>query len=246
MLPSGLLFLCRILWIPVTSVDTDDTDGICSCLWGNVRHNSGCTPTSAAPHAFSFTLLGYDAVMVTQTNATTQTGSLFLSPVPLTTIEVDFDATQEFRIIAKNRDAITANNTSESGILTGQLVIDPATDLPDLATFFVTDVNIYGGTLEVGVETPDPETTLAKDLPVWNDVAVTEIMWGHDVTPNSEADTGTTTISPINSGLKYTTTLPTREGHCVRYPACSCSLLIDMLNGIYLRMMVNLTMSLTE
>ncbi len=171
------------------TVDADASDGATHVFGVTASPVPTTAPDSANPQMFSFTLLGYDAVMVTQTDAEAQSGTLFISPVPLTTIEVDFEADQAFRIIAKNEDAITATNTSESGILAGEAaIIDPAADLPDLATFFVTDVNIYGGTLEVGVATGDPETTLAKDLPMWNDVVVTEIMWGHDITPNNPAD----------------------------------------------------------
>ena len=111
---------------------------------------------------------------------------------------------RDFAVIAKHKASVEAENATDDGIT---VAIVEQQLLPDLAHFFNTDVQIFGGTLEVMLLVGNP--TLIPDgsqvaaapaanllwgtnnrgtLPNWNDLVVTEIMWGHDKTPQDPAD----------------------------------------------------------
>ncbi len=118
-------------------------------------------------------------------------------------------ADNAFVVVAKDEASVVANNATDDGVLEPPADVVQNTLLPDLAHFFNTDVDIFGGTLEVLVKDrieligTAPNTAQVGPMYEWNDIVVTEIMWGHDQTPADPADPGApadrTTQGPHNS-----------------------------------------------
>ena len=103
-------------------------------------------------------------------------------------------ADNAFVVVAKNMGAVKADNATDDGVLEPPANVVQNRFLPDLAHFFNSDVDIFGGTLEVLVKDSiqlvgdDPNTAKVGPSRKWNDIVVTEIMWGHDQTPADPAD----------------------------------------------------------
>ncbi len=148
---------------------------------------------------FSLTLV----VMVAVALAFTSVADAQIRNVPVVPVGDDSDAlsADDFVIVAKDEASAEAGDATDDGILDADIVQNFL--LPDLAHFFNTDVDIFGGTLEVLVldmiRRVDPDgadespVNTSDDVKVgphvnWQDVVATEILWGHDRTPADPAD----------------------------------------------------------
>ena len=105
-------------------------------------------------------------------------------------------ADNAFVVVAKDEASVIANNATDDGVLEPPADVVQNALLPDLAHYFITDVNTFGGTLEVLVRDSiqligtAPNTAQVGPRVKWNDVVATEVMWGHDRTPADPADPG--------------------------------------------------------